>query len=113
MALPSLSFTPPVVRRTYEHDIERFSKIAEALDPTLVNRENSINKAKMASDIIIDQIDSCKKYWDKSDYDFSKKLADRIPDDLFTYKFKPIALHPKIFTKEDIKEMVFEGFGLK
>jgi alcohol dehydrogenase class IV len=105
-------FTPPVVRRTYEHDIERFSKIAEALDPSLVNREKSINKAKMASDMIIDLIDSCNKYWNKADYDFSEKLADRIPDDLFTYKFKPIALHPKTFTKEDINEIVKEGFGL-
>jgi alcohol dehydrogenase class IV len=104
-------FTPPVIKRTYVHAIDKFCSITNALDESLTPHKNDINKAKKGCEMICSLFEQCEKYLEKEKYDFSVELAKRVPDDLFTYKFKPINIHPKIFTKDDIKEIVSEGFG--
>ena len=103
-------FTLPVLRHTWQHDPERFARLAglleekERLDLPLRER------AKQIVRIVGSFLSKVGMKRRMRDYDLPNDIPELVTRDVFNYMSRPLKQHPKRFTRQEIREIIDEAF---
>lgn len=103
-------FTPAVLKYTWQADITRFAKIYDVLHPTQEEHFSIEKKADLAVKIINSFIKKIGLNHCISEFHTNRKLIDDLLEDVMNYMSRPLQQHPKLFTIEEIRQIICKSF---
>ena len=102
-------FTVPVLRHTWEADIDRFAQLCMAMDPCAGKGGTRAQQAEqgviLAEKLLLDTGMNHRL----RHFSVSEEVKSQVLEDVFSYMNRPLGQHPKQFTREEIRTIIEEA----
>jgi len=102
-------FTAPVLRHTWEADVARFGHLCTVLDSRVGQRLTERHRAEKTVGLVEDLLTTTEMNHRLGAYSISEEQTQGIVEDVFSYMSRPLAQHPKQFSREEIQAIIQEA----
>jgi len=103
-------FTIPVLNHTFKHEEDRFSKLADFLDPNGSKGLSNSEKAKHCIDVISAHQAKCGVDQTLSQNGADLSIIDELTEDTVGYMGRGLPQHPVSFEKSEIRDIITEAY---
>ncbi len=102
-------FTVPVLRHTWDAAIDEFGSLCSVLDPRIGQHLMGHQRAKKTVTLVEDLLAMAEMNHRLGTYSISAEQTQGIVDDVFSYMSRPLAQHPKQFSRQEIQAIIQEA----
>ena len=102
-------FTVPVLRHTWEAALDRFDNLCTVLNPGVGQQLMSRHRAEKTVALVDELLTVTDMNHRLGNFSISPEQTQGIVDDVFSYMSRPLAQHPKQFSREEIQTIIQEA----